>query len=243
MGGQNHQPTSPDITPSSAWLSRQIGEGIIAVQRANSHLEDAIMLALGRLHITDLVPSLSGAPAEHLELSTGALQLSLTALDNIDVGFQRLASVAEKIGYTGNPLAKSVRGFDLDKLFSGHLILPSINIQVWSELLQHIEGDNILKTLEWERSQFRVLAGPTADLIASTAECQRIASTDGSDAFATAVESNAVPFRQYYARVFSLWNHHHAMFLYSALIMTELFYRVNGYASLADFDPAARQVA
>lgn len=32
------------------------------------------------------------------------------------------------------------------------------------------------------------------------------------------------------------------MFLYSALIMTELFYRVNAYPSLLDFDPIAARV-
>ena len=56
---------------------------------------------------------------------------------------------------------------------------------------------------------------------------------------ADAIENNEVPLRQYYAQVFSLWNTLHAMFLYSALMMTELFYRVNAYPSLLEFDPAS----
>jgi hypothetical protein len=237
MGGQNHQPTRPDITPASAWLSREIGKGIISVQQANNHLEDAIIVSMARLHIEDLVPASVESPVHHLGLSKDALRLSVVILGNIDSGFARLAEIAEKIGYSGNPLATSVRRLELDKLFSGHLILPAINVLAWEELIRRIETDNILPTLEWERSQFLLLSKPTEDLIVSTVECEQIASTQGPAAFANAVENNLVPFRQYYARVFSLWNHHNAMFLYSALIMTELFYRANGYSSLADFDP------
>ena len=242
MGGQNHQPTSPDITPASAWLSRKIGEAIINVQQANNHLEDAIILAMKRLHITDLVPSLTGSPPQHLDLSEKCLLSSLATLEQIDEGFARLFVVAKKIGYVGNPLATSVQKLNLQNLFEGRLILPQINTVVWTELLKHIERDNILATLDWERSQFRGLAEPTRDLIASTGKCHEIALVDGDAAFAEAVETNLVPFRQYYARVFSLWNHHHAMFLYSALVMTELFYRANGFASLADFDPDTSRV-
>lgn len=240
MGGQNHQPTRPDITPASAWLSRQIGEGIIAVQQANNHLEDAIMIAMGRLHIEDLVPFLTGSPQDHLQLSKNALGASLVALQNIDLGFERLATVARHIGYTGNPLARSVRTFQLAEVFAGKLLLPDINISVWDTLLRHIEERNILATLDWERSQFRAAAAPTVELVTVTEECGRIARVEGDNSFAAAVENNRVPFRQHYARVFSLWNHLNAMFLYSALIMTELYYRANGYSSLTEFAPPTR---
>jgi hypothetical protein len=237
MGGQNHQPTRPDITPASAWLSRQIGEGIISVQQANNHLEDAIIVAMGRLHIEDLVPFLTGPAAEHLELSANALHRSIVTLHNIDTGFRRLATVAQSIGYDGNPLARSVRSFRLDEAFVGKLILPSINISVWNELVCHIEDHNILRTLDWERSQFGTLVALTEDLALVTQQCRNIARDEGETSFATAVENNRIPFRQHYARVFSSWNNLSAMFLYSALIMTELYYRVSGYSSLTDFSP------
>lgn len=240
MGGRNHQPTSPDITPTSAWLSRQIGEGIIAIQQANNYLEEAIIIALERRHIEDLVPANTATPAAALTSSIGALSESLAALQRIDIGFNRIAIVAEKVGYTGNPLARSVRTFDLDAAFTGRLLLPNINRSVWDELLRHIEQENILGALEWERLQFRCLRNPTHELIASTEGCREIAEKRGAVAFAAAVETNTIPLRQHYARVFSLWNHHDAMFLYSALVMTELFYRANGYSSLTEFDSAAR---
>lgn len=237
MGGQNHQPTRPDITPASAWLSRQIGEGIIAAQQANNHLEDAIIVAMGRLHIEDLTPLLSGSAADHLDLSTNVLRESLAVLERIDTGFERLETVARHIGYRGNPLAGSVRSLRLEEAFVGNLILPVINSAVWNELLRRIEENNILATLDWERSQFRQLAEATVELAIVTDQCRDIAKKEGNVSFSTAVENNRIPFRQHYARVFSLWNHLNAMFLYSALIMTELYYRANGYPSLTDFSP------
>ncbi len=239
MGGQNHQPTRPDITPASAWLSRQIGEGIISIQQANNHLEDAIMAAMGRRHIEDLVPFLNGLASDHLTLSGSALRESISTLHKIEIGFRRLADVAQRIGYDGNPLARSVRSFDLERSFTGKLILPDVNVTVWNELLRHIEAHNIMATLDWERVQFQALIGATEELALITDECGVIARIEGDASFADAVENNRIPFRQYYARVFSLWNHLSAMFLYSALIMTELYYRANGYPSLTEFSPRA----
>lgn len=238
MGGQNHQPTRPDITPASAWLSQQIGAGIIAAQQANNHLEDAIMVAMGRLHIEDLVPTSSASVSEHLQRSAGALTDGLSILQRIDVGFDRLRIVARDIGYRGNPLAATVRDLRLEDAFAGKLIVPEINRFVWDELLRHIEADNILPTLDWERKQFQQLTAPTAELIAVTRQCMQIAIGEGNASFASAVENNRVPFRQHYARVFSQWNYLSAMFLYSALVMTELYYRVNSFPSLTEFNPA-----
>lgn len=114
-----------------------------------------------------------------------------------------------------------------------------VNSRVWSELEEHIQKQNILDTLAWEAEQFEQLQMPTRNLIATLQECRRIAETDGGNAMANAIENNEVPLRQFYAQVFSLWNTLHAMFLYSALMMTELFYRTNGYPSLTEFDPAS----
>ena len=237
MGGQNHQPTRPDITPASAWLSQQIGAGVIAAQQANNHLEDAIMVAMGRLHIEDLVPTLCGSVSEHLEGSAVALEEGLAILQRIDLGFDRLRTIASEIGYRGNPLAATVRSLGLDDAFGGKLILPAINRAVWDELLGHIEADNILPTLDWERTQFRKLTDVTTELGTITRKCIEIATTEGDFSFASAIENNRVPFRQHYARMFSLWNYLSAMFLYSALVMTELYYRVNSHPSLTEFNP------
>ncbi|MGH8535186.1 MAG: hypothetical protein ACREXM_01685 [Gammaproteobacteria bacterium] len=238
MGGKNHQPTRQRITAVSAWLSQRIGEGVALVQTSNNHLEDAIMLGMGKLHVQDLVPSLSGTPTEHLLKAIDALGRSQVTLTQIQVGFGRLSDVARIESYSGNPLASQLKSYDLRSKFEGALVRPFANIGIWEELEERITTDNILKTLEWERSQFEMLNQPTFDLIAVMEDCRRISEQEGGHTFVDAVEHNRLPLRQYFAQVFSLWNHLDAMFLYSALMMTELFYRANSFPSLLDFEPA-----
>ena len=242
MGGQNHQPTSSKITAVSAWLSQRVGEGFASVLEANNHLENAIMLGMEKLHVEDLAASLIGAPADHVAKTIECLERSARTLGEIQIGFKRLSDVATIEGYKGNPLASKLSSLQLKAGFEGILVRPFANARVWDELEVRIQDHNILDTLAWEAEQFKQLEVPTRNLVATLLECQRIAETEGGRAMADAIENNEVPLRQYYAQVFSLWNTLHAMFLYSALMMTELFYRVNAYPSLLDFDPAAMGV-
>ncbi len=243
MGGQNHQPTNTKITAASAWLSQRVGEGFIRALEANNHLENAIMLGMNKLHIEDLVASLNGTPAEHLAKAIEQLKYSLNTLGDIQVGFNRLLDVAAIEGYKGNPLASKLGTLNLKTKFEGILIQPYSNNSVWNELEKRIEKLNILETLAWEAKQFKRLEPPTHDLVVTLQECLRIAEMENGRAMADAIENNEVPIRQYYAQVFSLWNTLHAMFLYSALMMTELFYRANAYPSLLEFDPASVNVS
>lgn len=242
MGGQNHQPCNRILTGASAWLSQKVGEGFIDVLAANNHLENAIMLGMNKLHVEDVALEIEGTVAEHVALTIDSLQKSLEALSLIPSGFQRLIKVAEQIGYKGNPHVGQLDSYNLEKSFQGSLIQPHVNKAVWDELHSHIKTHNILKTLEWESKQFESLVHTTKSLIAVMEESKEIAIREGEDAFVNAIENNEIPLRQYYAQVFSQWNNLHAMFLYSALIMTELFYRLNGYPSLTEFDPSSYQV-
>ena len=221
MGGQNHQPTNTGITAASAWLSQNVGKGFSLVLEANNHLENAIMLGMDRLHIEDLASSLKGEPVEHIADAIKCLERSEAMLDNIQVGFRRILEVADTIGYKGNPLASKIETFQLKSKFEGVLVQPYANGQVWNELESHIQKHNILDTLRWEAERFKELEIPTKDLISTRRECQRIANNESARKMADAIENNEVPLRQYYAQVFSLWNTFHAMFLYSALMMTE----------------------
>ncbi len=57
------------------------------------------------------------------------------------------------------------------------------------------------------------------------------------DALIDAVEENKIPMRQYFARLFSRWFYVFTMFLYSALMSTELAYQEKGYGTLAEVPP------
>ena len=235
MGGQNHQPTSSiRLLGPSAWLSQKLGEGFSAVLQSNNELENAIITAADRLHVEGLANDLTQSPETYLERAISALQVSLTAIDHVQHGYAHLLDAANDEGYKGNPLASTVAELGLADQFSGTLILPTVNRDAWNSVESRVADMNVLKTLEWESSQFDLLREPSINLIAAMREAVTMLQNSGKRSFLEAVEWNAIPLRQRYAELFSLWNHLHAMFLYSALMMTELFYRSNGFPSLLE---------
>ena len=240
MGGQNHQPTNRVTTSPSAWLSQKVGEGFMSVLEANNHLENSIMLGMNKVYVEDVTSSIDGPAETHLQRTIDCLQRSKRLIKDIQSGFDRVLQAAASEGYKGNPLAQKLPTLHLQKQFEGSLILPYSNSAVWEELETRIAQSNILDTLRWESQQFSKLEEPTDYLIGIVQSCKNLCERDGEKALVDAIENNEVPLRQFYAQVFSLWNHLHAMFLYSALIMTELFYRVNAYPSLIHFDPASK---
>ncbi len=235
MGGQNHQPTSSiRLLGPSAWLSQKLGEGFSAVLQSNNELENAIITAADRLHVEELAKDLTQAPERYLKRAISALQMSLTAIDHIQHGYAHLLDAAADEGYKGNPIASTISDLQLADQFNGTLIFPTVNKDAWNSVELRVTGMNVLATLEWEFSQFDLLRDPTISLIAAMREAATMLKTGGKRSFLEAVEWNEIPLRQRYAKVFSLWNHLHAMFLYSALIMTELFYRANSFPSLLE---------
>jgi hypothetical protein len=233
VGGQNHQPTNRiRLIAPSAWLSRCVGDGFSHVLRANSELENAIIVGMDRLHVNALAPDLPDSALAYLGRSIEHLRASLAMLPEIEAGYDNLLDAARAENYQGNPLASDLPRFDLAASFEGGLVTPAINRAAWDELEARIADQNILGTLAWEATCFTALAEPTISLIEVIEECRLIAGRDGARAMVEAIELNELPLRQRFAPVFSRWNHLHAMFLYSALIMTELFYRTNAYGTL-----------
>lgn len=244
MGGQNHQPTNRvRLIAPSAWLSQRVGEGLVHVLRSNSELENAIMSGMAHLHVETLAPPLPLAAAEYLAEAISELETSLGIISEIKTAYRNLLEAAQAENYTGNPLASQLPSFRLDQAFHGNLIIPAMNSSAWKELEARISSDNILSTLEWEATQFDALREPTSQLIQVLAEAQSLAETGGGRAMVEAIECNELPLRQRFARVFSLWNHLHALFLYSALAMTELFYRTNSLGTLLNEEGVDREAA
>lgn len=239
MGGQNHQPTNRvRLIAPSAWLSQRVGDGFSQVLRANSELENAIIVGMDRLHVEGFVSDLPFSADEYLSKSIEHLRASIATVGEIEAGFANLLDAAKMENYLGNPLASKVADFRLAEKFAGRLVVPAINQAVWDELEARIAKDNILKTLAWEAAQFGELRAPTVLLLDVLEKCKTIAQRDGERAMVEAVECNELPLRQRFAPVFSRWNHLHAMFLYSALMMTELFYLTNSFGTLTNEEPS-----
>jgi hypothetical protein len=224
MGGQNHQPTSSiRLIAPSAWLSQKVGEAFTEVLQSNSELENAIMIAVDRLHVECFASGLSKTADEYLQFAIKHLNTALSKVDDIQRGYKHLLDAAAQERYKGNPLASTV---------GGTLILPTVNERAWNDVQHRVKDTNILRTLEWESAEFNHVRIPTSDLIRVIEEARNILQLKGKEAFIEAIECNQISLRQCYARVFSSWNHLHAMFLYSALMMTELFYRTNRFGTL-----------
>lgn len=236
MGGQNHQPTNRNLTAISAWLSRQVSDGFALVLSANSRLEDAIIQGMDKIHCNGLCDEISDTPRAYLQSAIYDLEGSISVLFKIEIGFDRLFEAANKEGYKGNPLVSKLSSQSLMPNFEGNLVQPAVNQMIWSELESRISETNILPTLLWEKMEFSKLQKPTEDLVEILGAALRLNETSGAKEFVEAVENNLIPLRQYYARVFSRWNYLHCMFLYSSLIMTELFYGANGFPSLLEFE-------
>jgi hypothetical protein len=235
MGGQNHQPTNTiRLIAPSACLSQKLGEGFVAVLQSNNELENAIIAAVDHLHVEHLATLIGNPPADYLDATVARLQESISKVLEIRDAYRHLLEAAAQENYRGNPLASKVESFNLASKFSGTLILPAPNDHAWRGVESRVKDTNILQTLEWESSEFEKLIEPTAALIAVIKEAKALLQKSGKRAFIEAVECNQIALRQHYARVFSMWNHLHAMFLYSALMMTELFYRSNGFQSLLE---------
>lgn len=242
MGGKNHQPTSKiQLIAPSALLSKRLGQATIAVTEANNFLEDAIIVAMNHLYVEDFAEPLDETSERYLQRAIASLERSMIVVGEIELAFDNLFKAAKIEGYNGNPLAASVSSFDLKAKFGRLLVRPSINEAAWNAIESRVREGNVLSTLAWERDQFDAVRQPTCELIGVLRGCLQIARTDGETAFVEAVECNRIGLRQRYAQVFSLWNFLDAMFLYSALIMTELFYRAHEFAPLTDWEPAKAQ--
>lgn len=237
MGGQNHQPTDPNAAAISALVSQRVGRGFECVLRANSCLENAIIVGMNKLYVEDMAKDVLEDGAEHLREAIASLNDAKEELFGIDAGFNRMFEALKAEGYKGNPLISKLVDFELGSQFSELLVKPTVNETIWKNLEVKISTDYIVETLKWEQSEFRRCLKPLDDLILLLEAGLEIVDTNGARAFVDTVEHNELPLRQYYARVFSFWNYLHNMFLYSSLIMTELFYRSNGIPSLLEFEP------
>ncbi len=236
MGGINHQPTKRKLTAASAWLSQRFCRGFTHVLRANDALEDALITSMAKLYVEDVTADLEGTPGEYMRTAISELGKSVAAVEQSLLAYDNILEAANKEGYKGNTLARQVRSMNLVASFEGKILQPSIQTSIWEEIERRISEENTLGVLKWEQTQVRKVVPLIEDLIQVMSQCLTVAEEKGHQAFANAIEMNELPLRQKFACVFSYWGYLQTMFLYAAIMMTELFYQENKYPSLVGND-------
>lgn len=243
MGGINHKPTRTKFTSVSAFLSMKVTEALVAVENANIVLEKAILASCDKpMYVKPgilraLASGGASAAVNFLDEGVGYLRSSLKDIDVIVNTYDIMLEEMAKDGYKGNALATSLAEYRLAGRLDGKVIQPAVLTSIWHEVEHRIIHDNLPKTFEFEREEFRKLKEPTEDLILVFEAMREAAEQDD---LIDAVEENKVPMRQYFARLFSRWYYLSTMFLYSALISTELAYQEKGYGTLAEVPPVER---
>lgn len=197
-------------------------EASILLHQANICIENAILADLGT-HVEQSGNWMSEAFRQ--------LSLFRDKVEEVVRVWDGLLEKVQKLGYKGNPLTPQVCALKLDRLFEGTLLQPRIMSPVWQDLVSRIASENLIPTFQWERDMFRQLHGPVERLLGVLETC-RSAALKGK--LVDQVEGNRIPLRQYFGAVFSGWYYVSCVFLYSAMICTELFYRANGLGSLAE---------
>lgn len=236
MGGINHKPTRKKFAVLSALLSKKVTEAFVATHMANIMIEHVLIASSNegdylipkevRNQINDL------AKAQfYLSEAIRQLEEALKGLEEVDEMYDLLIDALAQDGYQGNPLAPRIYDLHLREQFDGTIILPHLLVDVWDEIASKIEAENLPATFQFEQSLFRNLQPLIYDLLDVLKRAREVV---GSGQFIEALESNTLPLRTYFARVFSYLYYVMTTFLYSTLISTELFYQSEGLPSLVE---------
>lgn len=217
-----------ELIPVSARLSRSTDEAAICLHQANMAIEDAILAE----YAGDRVGS-----QQHVAQAIAHVKDFKQKLAAIDAAWKAMFHEMERVGYKGNPLAATLHQLRLRESFSHRLLPPAIATEAWQELELRFQKHNLPQTFAWERSLYEAMQEPADNLIAVLEVC-RAAAEAGK--LVESVELNVIPLRQYFAPLYSMWHYASQVFLYSAMICTELFYRTHALGSLAETPPVDR---
>jgi hypothetical protein len=243
VGGINHKPTKKVFTSISAFLSMKVTEALVAVENANIALEKAILASCDKpMYVKpEILQNLtSGGGLTSVNFLNQGIEYLRSSLEHIDLivnTYDIMLEEMAKKGYKGNALATSLAEYRLAARLNDKVIQPTVVTHIWHEVENRIIHDNLPKTFEFERGEFCKLREPTENLILVFEAMREAAEQDN---LIDAVEENKIPMRQYFARLFSRWFYVSTMFLYSALISTELAYKEKGYGTLAEVPPVER---
>ena len=219
MGGINHQPTKK-FFEFSTMLSQYFSGSIEKLMRANYELEHA------------LLAELYGAPAARvaflvsrakLEVSDSA-QFVVNAIEAIDLLAKRMVELQYADTSRSTVADYEQLGYELAQ----QGLIPS-DKQIWGTISQVRQTESFFGICRLFRERFQNLIASIRELNAMFDDAQKHAE-DGR--LIPAIDENQIPFRQSFFQVLTKMVETLTMFIHSAAMSTEMYYREEGYGSL-----------
>ncbi len=234
MGGINHKPTKGvKLVASAARVSRVAGMALEALLAANTAYEEAIIAAF------------NGSYDEALSRHRQSIDLAATARQrwrDIDAAYAMLLEDIAIEKYPGNPLAPQLEPDALLEELSGRVLVDT-NVDLFNEVAGGIKAQNLIETFKWERARFADLGRRFEPYLGALRESwvRLEASAHDPRVWVQAVDEGEVPIRSTYLSLLTGFLGVFQRFVYSTAISTDLYYRMEGYGSLANEGAAVRR--
>jgi hypothetical protein len=218
MGGKNHQPCRKYI-PESTMLSKVTSDILREFETANSLLEDALLTEINGGESEQEKYYMEQA-TEHLITTKNRLVRAIGCIDH-------LLLKMEKLDFQDS------EELDIIAELESNLLLQQIipeRCSAWKEAVATIEQEGFRGIFYRFRISLEKITEDLKTLIEIFGKCQNYAK-EGN--LLMAIESNELPVRQNFVKVYLAYMDFSAMFACSSLVSTELHLKTSGYPSLA----------
>ena len=219
MGGINHQPCNKYI-PESTMLSKVISDILAEFGTANSLLEDALLTEINDGGGSEQERYYMEQATEHLITTKNKLDRAIDCIDH-------LLLKMEKLDFQDSEELDTIT--ELESTLLSQQIIPE-RCSAWEEAVATIRQEGFRGIFYRFRSSLEKITEDLKALIEIFGECQNYAK-EGN--LLMAIESNELPLRQNFVKVYLAYLDFSAIFACSSIVSTELHLRTYGHPSLA----------
>ncbi|MCK4520734.1 hypothetical protein KAT95_02590 [Candidatus Parcubacteria bacterium] len=202
-------------------LSKVTSDILVELEMANSLLEDALLTEIHGNGDSQQEKYYMEGAIEHLIATDNRLGKAIDCIDHLLAKMERL---------NFQDTAELDQMIELENAFLAQRIIPE-RCSAWKGAITTIEEGGFRKIFYQFHSSLEEIKEDLGVLIEVFYECQKYA-TEGS--LLQAIESNEIPLRQNFVRVYVAYLNFSATFACSSIISTELYLKTQGYPSLAE---------
>lgn len=219
MGGINHQPTK-NLFPFSTMLSQYFSGVIAELMHANYELEHA------------LLAELDGAPPVRVAFLVrqarmnfkASIQFVAEAMTSLDL----LAKCMAELDYADTSRSTITDLAELERSMIQNRLIPA-DSQSWNTISQVRREQAFCGVCRLFHDRFQDMLGEMKELEIAFDEIQEFAEIGR---LTPAVDENQTSFRQNFFRTLTNLVETFVMFIHSAAMSTEMYYREEGFGSL-----------